>query len=48
MAGDNEGAVRMLMLKVECEENDRDKAEAYKDMARIYKESDMERFMQYS
>lgn len=48
MAGDADGAVRMYMKRIECEENERDKAECYKEMARIYKENDMSRFLEYS
>ena len=48
MAGDNDGAIRMFMKRIECEESDRDKAECYKEMSRIYKESDVSKFLEYS
>jgi alpha-soluble NSF attachment protein len=38
----------MYMKRIECEENERDKAECYKEMSRRYKENDIARFLQYS
>ena len=48
MGGDNDSAVKMYMKSIECEENDREKSDHYREMARMYKDTDMFKFMEFS
>ena len=48
MAQNFDKATRCYEKCIECEESDRDKAEHYKELARLFKESDTQRFMDFS
>ena len=40
--------MRVLQKCIECEESDREKAENYREMGRLFKDTDPHKFIEYS
>ena len=48
MSNNYDSAARCLEKCINCEESDRDKAEHYKELARLFKESDTDKYVQFT